>query len=170
MATRGANGSQVIRRLHSHEVEALKAIRLESLATDPAAFCSTFEGESALPDAEWQARTHRGAESESQAVFVLDLGQLRGILGVVLVEPDHADLWGVFIAPEARGQGWARQLVETGLAWARQAGATRVTLEANAALEPALALYEATGFQPDGRRRKLGDKDLLGFTKKSPPR
>ncbi|MGE0495729.1 MAG: N-acetyltransferase family protein [Vulcanimicrobiota bacterium] len=158
----------MIRRLQADEVEALKAIRLESLATDPAAFCSTFDGESALPEAEWEARALRGAESESQAVFVLDLGQLRGILGVVLVEPDHADLWGVFVAPDARGHGWARQLVEAGLAWARQAGATHITLEANAALAPALALYHATGFQLDGRRRQLGDKDLVGFTRTFP--
>ncbi|MCA9797610.1 MAG: GNAT family N-acetyltransferase, partial [Candidatus Eremiobacteraeota bacterium] len=123
----------MIRRLQPDEVEALKSIRLESLATDPAAFCSTFDGESALPEAEWRARAQRGGESDHQAVFVLDLGKLRGILGVVLVEPDHADIWGVFVAPEARGQGWARKLVEAGLAWARQAGATRVTLEANAA-------------------------------------
>jgi predicted N-acetyltransferase YhbS len=52
------------------------------------------------------------------------------------------------VAPDARGQGVGRRLVEACLDHARAVGAPRVVLLSNSQLTSALKLYRALGFVP----------------------
>lgn len=64
-----------------------------------------------------------------------------------------ADLDRIVVDPALRGRGIGRRLLDAGLAWADAAGADQVMLEVEDGNEPALALYERTGFMTLARRR-----------------
>ena len=53
----------------------------------------------------------------------------------------------MYLAPEARGCGWGRRLLEHALARAAELGFRRVVLETASVLQAAIALYERDGFQ-----------------------
>lgn len=67
---------------------------------------------------------------------------------------DEAELLSLAVAPEARGRGLGRRLVEDGLARVRADGVRVCYLEVRPANAPALALYRSLGFRGIGRRRR----------------
>jgi len=54
----------------------------------------------------------------------------------------------VVTAPGHRRQGLARRLLETGMHWARKAGARRAAINVEADNAPAIALYQGLGYVP----------------------
>jgi len=64
--------------------------------------------------------------------------------------PMTAYVMNVYIAPELRGQGWARRLMETLLKFCRKQGIKKVALHASDAGYP---LYESLGFTPTSEMR-----------------
>lgn len=52
----------------------------------------------------------------------------------------------VITAASKRRRGYGRRMLQSGLAWARQAGARRAALNVAAANEPAIRLYEGLGY------------------------
>lgn len=96
----------------------LKDVRLAALSADPQAFGSTHAKELALSDAQWQERL----ENLENAVFVvMHEGQPQGMLGLACKEPESRAvvLWGLWVAPQWRGQGLSLMLQQAGLDWAR---------------------------------------------------
>jgi RimJ/RimL family protein N-acetyltransferase len=79
-------------------------------------------------------------------------------------------IWGVYVAPAARGKGVARELMLAALAFARGVpGLAKVNLHADAANVPAIALYESLGFvvfarEADGMRVNDRRTDELQMT------
>lgn len=67
---------------------------------------------------------------------------LRGLEGPL------AEVKRLFVMPQARGLGLARLLMDRVEEEARGLGYTALRLDTNRALTPAIALYEATGWQP----------------------
>ena len=58
----------------------------------------------------------------------------------------------MWVDPQARGEGVARDLIRTVARWADDRGARRVVLFVQEANEPARQLYERAGFRPTGDR------------------
>ncbi|SNC71281.1 ribosomal-protein-alanine N-acetyltransferase [Kytococcus aerolatus] len=79
-------------------------------------------------------------------------GDLLGYAGL-----DHggstADVMTITVAPEARGQGLGRRLLQELVAAARAGGAEALLLEVRADNAPALALYDRVGFDHLSTRR-----------------
>lgn len=73
---------------------------------------------------------------------------------------DEAELLTLAVAPEARCQGLARDLLSEFVATSRTRGAVRAFLEVAADNIPAQALYRATGWHEAGRRRRYYAPDL----------
>ena len=72
------------------------------------------------------------------------------VIGTCAIAPhgvNEFELVKMAVAPEARGQGIGRQLIEAVLDIARQRGATRVDLLSSTKLQPAIRLYERAGFR-----------------------
>jgi predicted N-acetyltransferase YhbS len=67
------------------------------------------------------------------------------------------DLRHLAVAREARGLNVSSALLDTAEAWARQSGATSVTLHVRRGAAGVRALYERRGYE----RREEGDLDLL---------
>jgi GNAT superfamily N-acetyltransferase len=67
--------------------------------------------------------------------------------------PDDYEVVKMAVTESCRGTGVGRRLLETVIAAAHAAGATRLHLETNRKLTPAIRLYESAGFRhlPPGR-------------------
>jgi ribosomal-protein-alanine N-acetyltransferase len=78
-----------------------------------------------------------------------------GIDGYVCLAavPPEGDVQTIAVAPRSQGQGLGRALLDALLEEARRRGCTQVFLEVLDTNEAAIALYERTGFERQGRRR-----------------
>jgi dihydropteroate synthase len=78
----------------------------------------------------------------------------------------------MWVAPEARGGGVGRALVDAALRWTRGRAAIELSLQVTDGNEPARALYEGCGFRDTGRREALRDAGGLErrvMTVRQPP-
>lgn len=73
-------------------------------------------------------------------------------IAVAAVHGSAAQLESVIVTPAARRSGIGRSLSFSAVAWAREAGATKLELEVRAANTPAIALYTQLGFHQIARR------------------
>lgn len=143
-----------IRRLRASDAPAFQALRLYGLQESPSAFGSSFEEE--------QARTIKQVEHHLEGaherVFFGSFADA-GLLGMVgvgreqgLKERHIAFIRSMYVAPQARRQGAARDLLRVALnqaaAWS---GVEQVTLSVTAANAGATALYRSVGFKEVGR-------------------
>lgn len=72
------------------------------------------------------------------------------VIGTCAVTPhggEEVELAKLTVAPDFRGQGIARRLVERCIAYAREQNVRRMMLVSNSQLQGALRLYESLGFR-----------------------
>ena len=74
-------------------------------------------------------------------------GGVAGSIAVVETAPEEGQLRWFLLAPDARGVGLGRRLLETALAYCRERGMRHVFLWSFSALHDALKLYEHAGFK-----------------------
>jgi ribosomal protein S18 acetylase RimI-like enzyme len=151
-----------IRRVRPEEWEAHRDIRLRALQSDPDAFGVTLEEALAEDDAAWQRRTERpdGMAFVAATDDGLFVGMANG--GPAPDHPEFAAVYGMWVAPEARGQGIGGALLDAVEGWAREAGYDRIGLGVTTTNEPAIALYASHGYTKLGQQMPLRDgTDLL---------
>ena len=142
----------MIRPLDAADAAAFQALRLRGLRESPAAFGSTYEEEAGVPLNEIAARLAPGAGGEDVVFGVFADGDvLVGVAG--LRREGHrkarhrARVWGMYVAPEARGRGLGRALLEAVIAHARTlTGVERLTLSVVPDNQAARSLYLRLGF------------------------
>ena len=138
----------IVRSVTASDWRAYRALRLRALRESRDAFASTYEHESARGDDEWQARVSAMASSGSaQAFFGLQLNEVCGLVWCksLATEADVVELFQMWVAPDARGCGVGRALLERAITWASDRGAQRVRLGVTIAESPAMRLYRASG-------------------------
>ncbi len=74
-------------------------------------------------------------------------GQPGGCIALLAIAPGEFEVGKMTVAESAQGAGIGRRLLEKAAAEARVMGATRLYLETNQTLTPAIHLYESFGFQ-----------------------
>lgn len=137
-----------------------KQLRLEALLAEPTAFASSYEDELAFSDDLWMARLATAYERDGNLTFFAELDRaLVGIAGATWPAREKtrhaASIYGVYVSPEQRGQGFAsklmgRLLIElTALPQLEKVGLT-----VNSACKPAVRLYQRLGFERVGRARR----------------
>jgi ribosomal protein S18 acetylase RimI-like enzyme len=151
---------------------AFQALRLRSIADSPLATYPTYDEEAGRSPEEIQARI---AESGTQVVFGAFAGDtLVGIAGLrwdALVQVAYkAILWGVFVHPDWRQRGLARQLLHALFAYARARGIQQIRLSVNVENPQAASLYRSLGFASYGREPRAMrvdgryyDEDLMSL-------
>ena len=137
-----------IQRLGPEEVERFRAIRLRGLRSAPGAFGTTFEAACQWSPDRWSALF------SGLVAFVAVTGHRD--VGLVRCAPDldvagAARLGSLWVAPDARGSGIARALVEAVVHWARAEGFHELLLDVADDNPGAVALYERLGFAPTGK-------------------
>ena len=119
---------------------------LEAYTDAPTAFTSTRAERAPLPMDWWESRLER------DTVFgAFESDRLVGVAGLRLERRERTShkalLFGMYVAPSARGLGLGRALVDAALAHARALPEIRVVqLTVTKSNGPALRLYEACGF------------------------
>lgn len=148
----------VLRRFAAHEWLTYRELRLRALADSPDAFGSTFAREAARSDDEWRDRLATGAGSHSDLPLVATVDDAPAGLAWGRLDdrqPDMAHLFQVWVAPEFRGRGVGRLLVDAVIAWARTAGARVLRLGVTCGDTAAVRLYRRAGFVDDGPPQPL---------------
>ena len=150
-----------IRRVRPDEWEALRDLRLRALETDPDAFGDTYERAVVDDDAAWRARADRPDGVTFVAVTDDDsfVGMANG--GPAPNRADAAGVYGMWVAPEVRGQGLGGALLEAVESWAQTAGYGLIGLGVTTTNEPAVRLYTRNGYADIGDRYPLRDRSEL---------
>ena len=144
-----------VRALEPADAEALVALRREALASSPLAFSSS-------PEDDHRGRSADGirsslADRADFAVYGAFLeGRLAGMAGVYRPEKaklrHRAEVWGMYVSPEARGRGAGAALLHAVVERARSwPGVVQVHLGVTEAAVEAARLYERAGFREWGR-------------------
>lgn len=142
-----------IRILTADDAAVYQALRLRGLRQSPAAFGSTYENEAGIPLEEIAERLACGADGDDVIFGAFDDegGALVGLAGVrrgtSLKTRHRGGVWGMYVAPEARGRSVGRALVSALIAHARTLeGVERLVLGVESGNDAARALYHALGF------------------------
>ena len=145
-----------IRVLSPSDSRAFQELRLRGLLECPEAFASSHEEEvgAAIADIEnrLQPKTGSaifGAFQESQLCALVGL-QREGMFKLA----HKSFIWGVYVAPEVRGQGVGSEIIQHALNYAATVLRTRqVNLGVNTRNTAAVALYKKLGFVEYGLER-----------------
>lgn len=126
----------LIRRMTEQDVDAVVAIE-EQVFTLP------WSKESYLGELKNQFATYLVCDKEAQVA---------GYVGIWVVF-EEAHITNVAVAPQWRGQGLGRVLMEEAEKVARQKNALRILLEVRPSNYAALSLYQSLGYMETGRRK-----------------
>jgi ribosomal protein S18 acetylase RimI-like enzyme len=131
----------------------LRAIRLEALRSEPAAYSSSFEETLARSDEHWQQRlasyhsVHLLARVQSRPI-----GMVGGYLGSDEGDESVAVVFGMYVAREYRGRGIGRLLLSSLIdRLSALPQISTIRLGVTETQDPARALYESMGFQVIGK-------------------
>ena len=148
----------VIRSFAADEWKTYKDLRLGALADSPDAFGSTLAREKDRQDADWCARLASGIASLGDLPLVAEiLGEPIGLAWgrIESSNPDVANLYQMWVAPNSRGVGAGRMLLDAVIAWARAANVSHLALAVTCGDSAARRLYERAGFKPVGAPKPL---------------
>lgn len=154
--------------LTTDHVATWRALRLQALALAPEAFLQSVEEGEAQPIEELAALFRPEAAEHSPIFGAFRAGELAGtacLMRKARLKARHtATLWGMYVAPEHRGQRLGEALLDAVVARARaMPDLERITLTVLATNQAARRLYQRAGFVPYGyeaQAMKLGDRYL----------
>lgn len=93
---------------------------------------------------------------EASAIFLAaeEDDRIIGYIGMYVSAPE-GEITNVAVAPNARGKGTGKALVEAVKQWALDHGVTRIVLEVRVSNAPAIHIYETAGFVKLGVRKNF---------------
>ncbi|GGL42994.1 GNAT family N-acetyltransferase [Phycicoccus endophyticus] len=142
-----------VRALGAEDWEQYRSMRLTALRESPEAFVAKLADEESEPEAFWRARMERStrllAERDGEALGIASVGE------VGEDHEGHAQLFGLFVRPEARGTGVAAALVRAGARVATEQGRTQLYYWVGTDNGRAVAFASSFGFRPTGTRRPM---------------
>lgn len=165
----------LIRMLRRDEADVFWEMRLRMMQDCPDAYGSAYEEEAALSP---EAKAERCQWTEGN--FVLGAfdkeGRMIGVVGLRrenrLKSLHKATVWGMYVVPEARGQGVGRKLLKEALRRAKEIdGLERVLIFVVAGNDAALWLYGSLGFvtfgiEPDAKKQDGRNTDMIHMSLK----
>jgi len=142
-----------VRRIRSDDFALARDLRLRALKSDPLSFGSSYAREVSHDETFWRESAQRHAESDHCAIFIAFRGDEP--VGLVRGGKDESRegmffIHAMWVAPEVRGSGVARDLMATVEQWIAAHGGATCELMVTDAAPAARRLYEACGYTPDG--------------------
>jgi ribosomal protein S18 acetylase RimI-like enzyme len=143
-----------IRRVRADEWRRWRETRLRMLRDDADFFATRYEDMVREPDAMWQAWVADAVTGDRKALFAAEEdGRWLGVVGAFArVNPHEVQLISMWVDPQARGRGIARDLIRAVARWTEERGSGKVVLFVQEANAPARLLYARAGFRPTGDR------------------
>jgi GNAT superfamily N-acetyltransferase len=145
-----------VRRLDEQDWAEFRDVRLAALRESPEAFSATLAEESAFDEATWRERMVRAprflAEHAGAAVGTASLGRHTSAEGE---DGDAAEVFGLWVTPQARGTGVATALVRAAAYEAQQDGRSHVVYWVGTDNGRAVAFASGLGFRPTDSRRPM---------------
>ena len=140
----------VVRVFAPPEWKAYRDFRLRALQEAPGAFAATYADSSTMTEREWEVRLANSPRETDLPLAAEVRGELAGMAWGKIEKsaPDLARLYQMWVAPEHRGCGVGRKILQEVIEWARSRGARRVELCVTCGDSPARRLYESAGFSP----------------------
>lgn len=156
--------SVIYQRLAPDAWRSYRDVRLAALMDAPDAFSSTLPAEQQRPAAQWHERLAAAQTSGRDLPLVAVVDGLA--VGLLWAKVDAADarivhFFQMWVAPEVRGHGIGKTLVDQAVSWAQSVHARCVHLGVTCGDTPALRLYTAAGFQAFGAPVALRDGSPL---------
>ena len=104
----------------------------------------------------WSLRSFREALDSASVYFACARSDAGGVLGYVVAwfVADQGEVANIAVAPDQRGHGVGRALLDAALGEAAARGITAVYLEVRDSNQRARELYASRGFEEVGRRRR----------------
>ncbi len=152
MKTRHLKTSTEVKKLSSDRWKDYRDLRLEALKSDPTAFGSSYEEEKSLSEEEWRKRIQN-------ALFAMSndepIGMIVFIFGNKIKTKHTANIFGVYVSDNYRGEGVGKKLLESVLLLIQEnKDIAKVKLTVNPEQKVAVKLYEKYGFELVGRSKK----------------
>ncbi|MGI9280765.1 MAG: GNAT family N-acetyltransferase [Endozoicomonas sp.] len=138
-----------IRTIKKSDWKTYKEIRLRSLKDSPEAFCNTYEYARKESDQQWQDRCRIKSDQKALPLLAEVDGLVCGVAWGVIHRPEDttANVYQMWVSPDARGLGLGRALLDSIVNWSRDQGMETVTLGVNTTNISAIALYQSMGFE-----------------------
>lgn len=167
MTVAGSTVEFEIQTLTAADAAEFWALRLRALRDHPEAFGHSYRESRLVPAAEVAARFGNDWLPPNGVLLgAVVEGALVGVVGLRRFDPEpqrhKATVRAVYVAPEHRGRGIARALLEAAIAAAESLpGVEQLRLSVGAESPAARRLYRSLGFEPWGierRATKLADR------------
>lgn len=143
-----------VRILDAEDWQDYRTARLAALRESPEAFVATVAEEEGYEDDVWRERMKR-----SERLVALRGGDTVGVVSVGQGESEDGnvgEIFGLWVAPQARGTGVATALVKRGAELVRERGQTHVVYWVGTENGRAVAFASGMGFRPTDSRRPMG--------------
>jgi len=140
----------ITRRAAVDDWRVCRELRLRALREEPQAYASTFEHERRLTDNDWRDRLSRAL-----TVLAFSDGQPVGMAAGLWRPDGDMMIVGMYVVPEARGQGCAGRLIDEIASAAIECGGRRLILDLAEGNLAAERCYRKYGFLPSGGRRPM---------------
>lgn len=128
-------------------------LRLAALTDSPDAFLHSLAEEERQPPSFWVDRIHRATATLMASISGRDVGI--AVVAPLRDSPGDAGLFGVWVNPDARGQGVGDALMEHAAKVARNDAFRRILLEVGDHNTAAVRLYERSGYVPTGHTARM---------------
>lgn len=124
------------------------------LRDDADFFATRYDDMVREPDGVWREWVAGAAAGDDKTLFIAEDGDTwLGVVGAFArVNVLEVQLISMWVDPDARGRGVARDLIRAVAGWALGRGSARVVLFVQEANWPARKLYERAGFRLTGDR------------------
>ncbi|HME51088.1 MAG TPA: GNAT family N-acetyltransferase [Candidatus Lokiarchaeia archaeon] len=141
-----------ISRIGEERWEEYRELRLAALKSEPIAFGSAFEEEERMSEGDWKQRL-------KNVLFAVIDDKLIGMIVLVFnsrIKTKHiANIFGVYVENEYRGQGIGKKLMEAVLDAIEENGnIVKINLSVNIQQKAAISLYKECGFETVGILKK----------------
>ena len=142
-----------VRPLGVDDWEQYRSVRLVALQESPDAFVASHDEEAAEGEEFWRLRMQRStrlvAERDGHPVGIASVGSADDD------QPEAAQLFGLWVHPEARGTGVATELVRAGARTAAEDGKRQLLYWVGTDNGRAVAFASGFGFRPTAERRPM---------------
>ena len=145
-----------IRKLKADDASEYQALRLRALREHPEAFSSSWEREREIPLTAIAKQLRESAASPDHFILGAHAGdRLAGMVGLFREQGDKQRhkgvIWGMYVAPEARGMGVGRMLLREAVRLANEMdGLEQIKLGVVTSNAEARTLYASMGFESYG--------------------